>query len=298
MIYTRVTNRLMSDSVINNLLTNRTKLNNLHEQVSTGKKVSRPSDDPTSVLSILSDNVTLNQMNNYKKNIDSAKSELEVTDRVLLSAVDAIHRARELTVQAANVTSGSSELSAINYEIKQILGSLKDLSNTQFGDKYLFGGLVTEEAPFVNTGVDNQVQYTGTPSTGDYERKIEVSKGVTIAVNLAGDSIFGQYYESDLGPPPVMTGSGIFQTMATLIQELETDPPNYNNIRGKLDDFDKDLKVFLDSQAKLGGTIARLDMIKNKIDEDIITYTKRKSGLEDIDLAKVISDIKFQETSA
>lgn len=296
MILTRVTNRSMSDSIINNLLTNRSKLYELQEQISSGKLVTKSSQDPTSAMSILSDRSSLFQIDNYVKNIKQAESELEITDKTILSAVDVIHRARELTVQAANISSGTNELSAINFEIEQLINTVKDLGNTQFGGKYIYGGLVTEDAPFQAVGTD-QIQYMGTLSTGNYQRQVEITKGVTIDLNLAGDAVFGQYYESAPGPPPVMTGNGLIQTLTTLSQELKTDPANYENIRSKIDDLDTDLHTLLNAQAKIGGSLSRLEMMKNKLEEDNISYTKRKSSLEDVDLAKAISDVQFQETA-
>lgn len=296
MVYTRITNRVMSDNIINNLLSNRSRLNELQEQISSGKMITKPSQDPTNAMSILSDQSSLFKIDTYMKNIDTAVSELEITDKALLSAAEVVHRARELTVKASNITSGTSELSAINFEIEQLINQIKDLGNTKFGSKYVFGGLVTEEAPFGVPGVD-QIQYEGTVGTGNYQRYVEISKDITVELNLPGDEIFGQYYESAPGPPPVMSGSGLFQTLITLSQELESPTPNYDNIRSKLDNLDTDLKTLLDAQAKVGGSLARLEMTKNKLEEDNITYTKRKSNLEDIDLAKAISDVKFQETA-
>ncbi|EKE03821.1 MAG: flagellar hook-associated protein FlgL [uncultured bacterium] len=296
MILTRVTNRSMSDVIINNLLTNRSKLYELQEQISSGKLVTKPSQNPTSAMSILSDRSSLFQIDNYVKNIKQAESELEITDKAILSAVDVIHRARELTVQASNLSSGPNELAAINFEIEQLINTVKDLGNTKFGGKYIYGGLVTEDAPFQTVGTD-QIQYMGTPSAGNYQRQVEITKGVTIDLNLAGDAIFGQYYESAPGPPPVMTGSGLIQTLTTLSQELEAVPTNYENIRTKIDDLETDLHTLLNAQAQIGGTLSRLEMTKNKLEEDNISYTKRKSSLEDVDLAKAISDVQFQETA-
>ncbi|OGH99418.1 MAG: flagellar hook-associated protein 3 [Candidatus Melainabacteria bacterium GWF2_32_7] len=296
MILTRVTNKSMSNIIINNLLTNRSKLYELQEQISSGKLVTKPSQNPANAMSILSDKSSLSQMENYIKNIEQVQSELEITDRSILSAVDVVHRARELTVQASNMSSGSNELSAINFEVEQLMNQVKDLGNTKYGSKYIFGGRVTEDAPFQEVGT-NQIQYMGTLSTGNYQREAEIVQGVKVPLNLAGDAVFGQYYESAPGPPPVMTGSGLIQTLATLSQELQTSPPNHDNIRSKIGDFENNLKTLLDSQAQIGGTISRLEMTKSKIEEDVISYTKRKSKLEDIDLAKSISNVQFQETA-
>lgn len=295
MVFTRVTNRVMSDNVLQNLFFNRSKLNELQEQISSGKLITKPSQNPTDAMGILSDQTALYQLNNYIKNIEHTQSELEVSDKSLLNTIDIVHRARELTVQAANLTSGPNELATINFEMEQLIQQVKDLGNTKYGDKYVFGGLATNDAPFVAVG--NGVQYVGTPGAGNYERKVEINKDVIVTLNLPGDQLFGEYYETAPGPPPVMTGSGLLQTLMTIREELAAVPTNYDNIRSKLDILDTDLHTLLNAQAKIGGTLARLELTKNKLDDDILSHTKRKSNLEDIDLAKAISDVKFQETS-
>lgn len=297
MIYTRITNRLMNDNVIESLLMNRSKLNDLQEQISSGKKVSKVSDNPTDAVDILSSQTSLDQIDSYIKNIDSANSELDVADKTILSVIDSVHRASELTVQASNASNGPAELSAINDEIKQIIDSVKQAGDTQFGSKYIFGGRVTETPPFQSTGTPGEIKYTGTPGTGNYQRQVEISQGITVDLNLPGDEVFGQYYTSSPGPPPVITGNGLINTLTTLSQELSAATPNYDNIRSKIGDLDKDLSTLLDAQAKIGGNMARLDMTKTKLSDDQILFTKSKSGLEDIDLAKSVSDLSFQEST-
>lgn len=298
MIYTRITNKLISENVVNILNNNRSRLNELNEQIATGKKVSRPSDNPTGAISILSTNSSMNKIETYKKNIDNASSEIDATDRATLSLIDSLHRAKELTVQAANATSGTSELNSINAEIKQLTEQIKDIANTQFGDKYIFGGLVTETAPFIKAGTDgSEIQFVGTRSTANYQREVEIGEGIKINLNLAGDDIFGEYYTDNSTIPATIVSSGIIGTLKELSIELETDPPNYENIRSKITDLDTSLTKTLDAQAKVGGILTRLDMTKSKLEDDNITLTKFKSTIEDIDLPQAISDLRFQQTS-
>jgi len=198
----------------------------------------------------------------------------------------------------ANASSGPNELAAINTEIKQILAQVKDLGNTKYGNIYIFGGNVTQDAPF-QSPADGQIQYMGTTSDGDYQRKVEVSKGVTVDLNVSGDALFGQYYQdpNSTTTPPTMIGNGLLNTLSTLSAALSADPPDYKNIRSKSDDLDNDLSTLLDAQAKLGGTQSRLNLTKSKIGDDQVTYTKNKSGVEDIDMAKSISDMSFQQSA-
>ena len=298
MIYTRLTTKLMSDNIIENLLNNRGKLNQLQEQLSSGKRISTPSEDPTATMNILSDQTILSQNENFTENINNAIAELEVTDKSILTVIDIVHRAKELTVQAANATSGTDQLAAINNSIKQLINQVRDIGNSQYSSKYIFGGLNTENPPFQNVGTTNpEIRYNGTAATGNYQRKTEINQNVTIDMNIPGDEVFGQYYQSAAGPPPVYTGSGLIKTLVTLSEELGTSPPDYDAIRSKIGNLDTDLSTLLNAQSQIGGTLAILENTKSKLSDDTLTYTKRKSELQDIDLAKTISDIQFQENA-
>jgi len=286
---------MMNDNVIQILLNNRTKLNDLQEQIASGKKINTPSDDPSATMNILSDNSTLQQIDNYTNNINYAASEVDTADNALLSAVEIVHKASELTVQAANATSGPTELSAIKAQIDQLISQLKDIGNTKFNSKFLFGGLNTESAPFEAAGVNgDEILYTGTPysTDGRFERKVEISQGITAVINVAGNQVFGQYSS---GPPEQK--EGLFNTLKELSNELGASPVNYDNIRSKIDVLKGNLSTLLDAQAKLGGVAYKLDATKTRLGDDQITYTKFKSNYEDIDLSKALSDMQFQQTA-
>jgi len=291
MSYMRITTKLLNDNVINSLFTNRSKLNDLQEQLSTGKKVSKPSDDPNASINILSAKLSLDQVERYTTNIENALSELDIADESILSTVDVVQRAKELAVQASNATNGATEFSAIKSEIDQLIEQVKDAANTKFGSKYIFGGVITEIPPY-SEDADGNITYNGTPSTSNYQRKTEISENITVDTNVTGDSIFGQYVEGD-----TTKQTGLIGTLKNLSNDLGSSPPDYDGIKASLDDLDSDLTTLLNAQANMGGTMSRLEMTKTKMENDEITYTKFRSEAEDIDLAKTISDISYQETA-
>jgi len=277
------------------LFNNRGKLNELQQQVATGKKIDSPSDDATAAIAIMSSNTSLNKIDIYGKNVDSAISELDITDQQLSSITELIQRARTLATQAANATNGTDELKSINEEIKQLTDSLKAAGNTKFGSKYIFGGTNTDKEPFT-TSTGDEINYVGTLSTENYRRKVEISDNVTVDINVAGDDIFG-YYRADADSPTGYSGEGLFNTLKTLSNELTANPPNYENIREKIGDLDNDLETVSNVRARLGGVSNRLEMTKTRLDDNKINFTKYKSGLEDVDMSKAIADLQFQETA-
>lgn len=303
MQYTRITNRYTSESVVNNLLSNRSKLVDLQTQISSGKRISKPSDDVLAGISVVSTNNSLGKIDNYLKNIENAQGEIYTTENVLLTTIDSIHKTRELTLQGLNDTSGPEELAVINAQIKQIIEQVKDLGNTKYGTKYIFGGLQTEPTPFTSPAT-GEIQYNGSLST-NYERKIEISDGVTVPVNLSGDQVFGEYhtYMGDHDNDPMtpdtleLDGQGLLKTLISLSNELGATPADKDVIRQQLANLDTDLQTVLNAQAQMGSLSSRLEMTKTNLQDDQLNLTKIKSGAEDIDMAKTISELQFQQTA-
>lgn len=298
-MYTRITNGYMNEAIVRNLLTNRNKLVELQSQISSGKRITKASDDVLAGISVVSTNNALSKIDNYLKTLNNAQNELDITEKTVSMALDYINKAKELTIQAANASSGPQELAAINAEIKQITDQVKDFGNTKFGTKYIFGGFKTDTPPF-EVPATGEIEYTGSPH-GNHEKEIEINDGITISVNLSGDQIFGCYYTGDHDgnsvTPDTLDGEGLLKTLSMLSAELEAADPDKNLIRERLNDLETDLNTVLNSLAKIGSLSTRIEKTKDSLESDKLNLIKIKSGAEDIDMAKAISDLQFQQTA-
>jgi len=300
MQFTRITNRYTSESIVNNLLINRSKLVNLQEQISSGKRITKASDDVLASISVVSANNSLGKIDNYLKNIDNAKGELETAETALLTTIDSVHTTKELTLQALNASSGPEEMTILNSQIKQIIEQVKDIGNTKFGTKFIFGGLQTEPTPFT-APVAGEIQYNGSPD-GSHERRVEISDGVTIPVNISGDSVFGEYWIEDPDATPasgdeITHQQGLLGTLIALSNELAMPAPDKDFVRQQLASLDTNLQTILNAQSELGSLSSRLEMTKSNLQDDQLNLTQIKSGAEDIDMAKTISELQFQQTA-
>ena len=299
MVYTRITNGYMNEMVVQNLLTNRTKLVDLQSQISSGKRVNKPSDDVLAGISVVSANSSLSKIENYLKTLDNAQNELDVTEKTLSMSLDYINKAKELTIQAANASSGPQELSAINSEIEQIIEQIKNFGNTKFGTKYIFGGFQTDSPPFTVPAA-GEVEYSGSPY-GSHEREIEISEGVTTSINLSGDQVFGYYYtgdhDNDILTPDTLDGQGVLKTLTMLSNELQAANPDKDLVRERLSDLEDDLNNVLNCLSTVGSLATKISMTKESLEKDKVNMIQIKSNAEDIDLAKAISDLQFQQTA-
>ncbi len=207
--------------------------NVLQQQVATGRRVNRPSDDPAASLQIIPLQNDLRGLRQLTDNIGLARETLDTSAASLEDASSVMQRLRELTMQAANDTTGPSDRASIGTEIDQMLQQMLGIANSRRGDRFLFGGTNNGEPPFVltTTGGVTQVQYRG-----NHDRtEIDVAPGVTTALNIAGDSIFQQHNRNGVsitgltGARATVGGIGStavgFQTLDVTFAGLHTDAP-------------------------------------------------------------------------
>ncbi|KZY87265.1 flagellar biosynthesis protein FlgL, partial [Oleiphilus sp. HI0072] len=155
-------------------------------QISTGKKVLTPADDPVASTRILELNQELELNSQFQRNIELARGHLNLQDDLLGSINSVVQRIRELTVTAGNGVLNKSDLSAISTEVKERLSQLAGLMNSQDASgEYLFSGFQGGTEPF-QQNVSGTYVYQG----DEGRRFVQVEPNVTIASSENGKQIF------------------------------------------------------------------------------------------------------------
>jgi flagellar hook-associated protein 3 FlgL len=119
----------------------------LEEQVSTGKSLSEPSDNPTAVAAALETTSSVAQMSQYSTNIQNGLGFMSATDTALGSVNTLLQSMRELAVEGSSDTVNSSQRPAMNAQAQQLTQQLISLVNTQYNGSYIFNGTQTTTAP-------------------------------------------------------------------------------------------------------------------------------------------------------
>ena len=157
----RVTNNMIVDRMINTLNQNLERMDRLQNQLSTGKKISMPSDDPIIASRALKFRTDIAEIGQFKKNVDDASSWADVTESTLGSTGDVLQRARELAVQASTGTSSNQSDAAVSQEAQQLYQELIRLSNTSYAGRFIFSGYKTDETLVLQE--DESFTYTNSP---------------------------------------------------------------------------------------------------------------------------------------
>ena len=153
----RITSSMLSSNYLKNVSKNMNYIQTLQNQLSTGKEISRPSDDPYKASRIVKMYADISSNEQYNDNITDVTNFLDVTDTSITQISNLYSRVRELLVSAGNAAYGSEQLQSIQDEMKVKVTQLAQLLNTSFDGKYVFGGTKVDSNPV--TVVDGKIQY-------------------------------------------------------------------------------------------------------------------------------------------
>lgn len=200
----RITQSMLYSRALSDVQSGLFRYSRLQQEVATGRRINRPSDDPASALRILPLRNDLRGLEQLSGNVSLATETLDTGAASLEDASSLMQRVRELTTQASNGTVSSSDRKSIGAEVEQLLNQLVSIGNSRRGDRFLFGGTENDTAPFelVEDEGGARVIYRGNHENLD----IDVAPGVTTALNVPGDAIFQQRSRSGTTFTPA-TGS-------------------------------------------------------------------------------------------
>ena len=171
---------------VRSLLDNQESTVRTQQQISTGRRVLTPSDDPVASTRILQLQQDISLREQFTKNLTGAKNRLNLEEATLSSVTENISRIRELTVNAGNGSMTVEDRGFIASEIDTRLDALVDLMNTKdASNTYIFSGFKGESQPF-STRSGGGVSYEG----DDGERFLDISNSTKIQTNDSGKSLF------------------------------------------------------------------------------------------------------------
>mgnify|MGYP001029004129 CR=1 FL=1 len=171
------------------ILDNQAALSETQMQLATGKKLTKPSDDPVGAAKVIRITEDLDKITQFKSNNNLLQNSLEQQDTVLSSIKTALNRARVLAVQSGSGIIGVDERQAIASEMSQIRDEVFDLMNTQNSSgEFIFAGYQSQEPAFsFNYGATGP-QYVFQGDTGTNE--VKISDSVSIQSTSSGQDIF------------------------------------------------------------------------------------------------------------
>ncbi|NLU36682.1 MAG: flagellar hook-associated protein FlgL [Clostridiales bacterium] len=276
----RITNQSILHNYLNNLNKNLANLSRYQDQMSSGKEVRRPSDDPFAVTRSMSLYTSLNQNAQYLRNIEDSLGWVDMTDSALGHLGDIMHRLRELVVKGATGSLADADRNAIKDEVIQLVGQLAQIANTNYDGRYIFGGQDTTKPPFEVDGY--QLIYTGASGQDKEMLTREISQNVVMEINVPGSWLIsgkaGQALSDDL--------PSVLNEIVLSLENADTDA-----LGGKLlEQLDKHIDNILALRSEMGAKYNRLEAAKQKNEEETFNMKELLSKTEDIDFAEKIME--------
>jgi flagellar hook-associated protein 3 FlgL len=279
---TRITNSMMSRTVLADLHQVAGRLTETQRKLSSGKEITRPSDDPYGAGRALGLRNELKAIKQHARNADEAIGWQSVTDTALGKIGDLAARARELVVQGATDTLEQTSRDALAQELDQIIAGMKQEANATYDGRYVLAGTRTDVRPY-----DPSVQATPNDGYGGdpIEQQREIGPGVTLPVNIAGDEV--------LGGSPTGAGNllGVLRDVATHLRAGATATLGSSDLSALSDEIDNVLAV----RSRVGASMNRLETAKLRLSELEESATRMLSNVEDADMAKTIIDFNTQQ---
>ncbi len=145
----RVTERQQVDALLSALRDLRANIFERTEQISSGRRVNRPSDDPAAAERINQFRNVLRTAERRLLNVNEGVGRLNYSDGVLETVGNTVQRAKELAIQMRNDTNSATERFNTAQEVQQLLGSLAAIGNSQLNGRFIFAGSKTHTEPFI-----------------------------------------------------------------------------------------------------------------------------------------------------
>ena len=278
----RISTAQIFQQSVDAMLTQQRQLSETELQVASGKRILRPSDDPSAAVRVLDLNEAEKRITQYQRNADAAVARLDQEESALTGIEDLLQRVRELAVQGASDSVGAEGRQAIAAEVRELMGSFLRLANSRDANgEYLFAGYQSLTQPFVHDGTGG-FTYQG----DDGQRMVEIGAGREIATGDPGQ-IFMDFAAAGGGT------TNIGEVLYDLAASLEAG----NGYPEALTDIDTAFTTLDNTRAKIGARMNAIDEQRGVNDTFDLAVKDVRSTLEDLDYAEAISRFNQQLTA-
>jgi flagellar hook-associated protein 3 FlgL len=275
----RIASKTVYDRINSSLQSTYSDMFSAQEVVSTSKRINKLSDDPVGLVTVLDLRSSLSNIEQLGRNVSIGKSWLTASESALTQVNDILTDVKALTVQMSSANTGPSERANAVVVVEQYLDEILSLSNSQSGGRYLFAGTNTNTPPFELNGATGEVDYSGNATAFS----IKIGSESNIAVGKVGSEVFGENWDDN----------NIFKAVVDLQGYLENnDIAGIQDVMGRLDAHMSKINAEI---SDIGGKTIRMEVKESIIADLKLTYTDRKSQLEDADVSEAIIDLNSKQ---
>lgn len=268
----RVTQSMITRSLLQSINQLRQSMGTIQTSLSTGKKVSKPSDDPQAYLQGTRFKLAISRNEQYLKNIDSARSWIDETLGGLDDLQNFVMSAKEAAIQGADITNSGTR-SALANNVDQIIDGVVSTVNKSYLDRNVYSGSLTQDVtPFEYDG--STITYNG--NSGSMTRQI--GESLSVEINVTGTQL---------------ENTGCFDALINLRDALSSD--DTDAIQTAISDLSASAENLSGISTALGSITNQLDLSQQHLEAANVNLNSYLSKIQDTDVAEAITEYNNQQ---
>lgn len=256
------------------------RLQATQDQISSGRRLGKPSDSPTDTATAMSLRSEHQRSEQLDRALDDGTSRLATADQALSQTDTLLLRVRQLLVAGSNDTNTGSERSAMAAEVDQLRSSLLDVANTRYLGRPVFAGTQDTESAYDASGA-----YLGNATP--VERRVTTGPD-RVAVSVTGPDAFTTLFADSADP----AGAGVLTRISDALRSGDKAA-----LGQALTDLDGASDALRTSQSIVGARAARLESVRTVSQAAQTRAETQLSTVEGIDLAKALTDLSVQQSA-
>lgn len=272
----RVADKTSSSDFTSRINAQNNRLNILQEQISTGKRINRSSDDPVGAEMVLNLRTSQTEIKQFQRNAQAANQKLSAADDTLNNYENILEHVRTLVAQGLSDTTTQPARNNLATEIESLRGRILNVANSKNGDDYLFGGTRQNAPPFDPTTATP----ANTPTTAQF---IQIEPGSNaIAVGVTAETVFSD------------ANSTVFTDLTNAINALRgtgnstADRTTLENTMSRLDIYKNQVNS---AHAQIGANMNETEAVTENLDNSFLLIDERASEIEGADFAKTAIEL-------
>jgi len=276
----RITQNIIYGDFLRNINQSQNRISALQNQLSSGKKVTKASDDAVSFSAGRRIKESLRQAEQFQRNIDSGLGQAREVQRALDSMIDIMIDIQGKAITGASETNGAQQRQALGNEVSRLKEQLVDLANTDFNGVHLFGGTNTLTPPFTldPAGAGGVLDNSSTTRLS-----VAVSDTLSVDVSVTGSEL-RQTPQGDL-----------FELISALEIGLNTN--NTNAINQSIEEIKSASDHITDLASQNGSHINQMEFLFQRIEGEKIDSAAQLSTLIDTDFTEAVSELSQQNSA-
>ncbi len=270
----------LSDLVLNALETSDTAEQTALTQLTSGRQVNSPSDNPAAAAQEVNISSQMNNCDQYLRSISSVYSELQTTDSSLNSVVTALQAAMSLGTEGANGTLTQQNRDTVAQQINDISQQVFNVANLAYNGVYVFAGTNSSQPPYVwDSNSPGGVKY----QCNDGVNTVEIAEGESLAVNQPGSNLFSAQ------------GANVFVALNDLSTALQDSSSTSEDIGNAVTELRNAYDQLTSARTFYGTTVDQLAGTENFINSENVQLAQQQNSTVGIDMNVAVTNLTNAE---